>query len=118
MLAKVVRIVQDVVERVVVICAVVLVSRTIVVLGKLAGVVVFANAVVVTEVDAIGQAFQRQLNLTIDIGKEGVCTIIVVNQRVMIGILACVKCRIMVHVTIFVIWFCQRAAFYEEWQVW
>ena len=70
MLAKVVHIIQNVIKRIIIIGSVVLVSLTIVVLGKLAGIVMLANAVVVTEVKAIGEALQRQLHLGVEVGKE------------------------------------------------
>ena len=70
MLAEVVGIVQNVIKCKVIVGTVVLVCLTVAVLSKLAGVVVLTDAVVVTEVDAVGQTLQRQLHLTIDISEE------------------------------------------------
>ena len=80
MLAEVIHIVQDVIQRIVIIGRMMLVSLTVVVLGILTGVVMLTDTVVVTEVDAISKALQRQLHLTIQIGKERVVAVVVGNQ--------------------------------------
>ena len=80
MLAEIVLIVQDIIQRIVIVGGVVLVSLTIVVLGILAGIVVLTDALVVTEVDAVCQTLQGQLHLTVEIGKERVGTVVVVDE--------------------------------------
>ena len=80
MLAEIVLIVQDIIQRIVIVGGVVLVSLTIVVLGILAGIVVLTDALVVTEVDAVCQALQGQLHLTVEIGEERVGAVVVVDE--------------------------------------
>ena len=95
----------------------VLVSLTIVVLSKLTGIVVLADTVVVTEVETVGQSFQRQLYFSVDIGKERVGAVIVVNKRTMIRILTRIMGRIINDVTLIVIRLCQWTALDEIRQI-